>query len=407
MRGRPVRTYGVCQLFENLEAMPADAILRLIGEHRDDTRAQKIDLGVGVYRDQQGVTPILDSVRKAERLLVGEQQTKAYLGSSGDPVFNAAVQELIFGEEFAQSGRIATLQTPGGSAALRVAASLIVRARSATEICLSQPSWSNHVPLLGSAGVSLKSYPYYDGDTHRVLFTQMLELLQKIPPGDIVLLHGCCHNPTGMDLSREQWREVADLLAERQLIPFVDMAYQGFADGIEEDAWPIRLLFDAVPEMIVTSSCSKNFGLYRDRIGSLSLVGRDGDACGVLRSQANSVVRSMYSMPPHHGSAIVSRILNDETLNAEWLTELDAMRDRLKSMRSLLVSALHRHAPERDFSHIERGNGLFSFLGVAEQQVESLKRDFGIYVVASGRINVAGITADNVDYMARSVAAVL
>ena len=407
MRCLTTHDSGVRTLFENLEALPADAILRLIGEFRNDPREQKIDLGVGVYRDEHGVTPVLDTVKKAERLIVGEQQSKSYFGSGGDPVFNAAIQRQIFGEEIAKNERIATLHTPGGSGALRVAAGLIVRARENPELWACQPTWSNHTPLLGGAGISINDYPYYDGDTHRVQFTQMLEALNAVPQGDIVLLHGCCHNPTGMDLSRDQWRETAAVIAARELVPFIDIAYQGFAEGIDEDAWPTRLMFESVPEMIVASSCSKNFGLYRDRIGSLSLVGRDAAQSAVLKSQAHNIVRTMYSMPPDHGSAIVSRILNDPKLRSAWQAELDTMRERLKSMRRLLVSALHEHAPGHDFSHIERANGLFSFLGVSEAQVDRLKSDFGIYLVGSSRINVAGLTTGNVEYMAQSVAAVL
>lgn len=394
-------------MFEHLQALPPDAILKLIAEYQSDLREQKIDLGVGVYRDEHGATPILDVVRKAERLMVEEQVSKTYFDSGGDPLFNAAIQRLIFGQERACSERIATLHTPGGSGALRVAAGLIMRASKDSDLWVSEPTWNNHIPLLGGAGINLDSYPYYDGDAHRVRFTQMLELLDQVPAGDIVLLHGCCHNPTGMDLSRDQWQEVAGVFAARQLVPFIDMAYQGFAEGIAEDAWPIRLMFDSVPELLVASSCSKNFGLYRDRIGSLSLVGRDAAARAILKSQAHNIVRTMYSMPPHHGSAIVSHILADETLRQQWLAELDGMRERLKSMRSLLVSALHEHAPEHDFSHIERANGLFSFLGISEAQVNRLKAEFGIYIVASSRINVGGITGNNVNYLAESVAAVL
>jgi aspartate/tyrosine/aromatic aminotransferase len=235
----------------------------------------------------------------------------------------------------------------------------------------------------------------------------MMDALNEVPDGDIVLLHGCCHNPTGMDLSREQWQEVAAVVANRNLVPFIDIAYQGFADGVEDDVWPVRLMFDTVPEMIVASSCSKNFGLYRDRIGALSLVGRNAEETNVLQSQALHIVRTMYSVPPDHGSAIVTTILNDKSLRGEWLVELAEMRYRLKSMRSLLVSTLHEVAPEHDFSHLERGNGLFSFLGVTEEQVERLKKDYGIYLVGSSRINVAGITPANVKYLAKSIAAVL
>lgn len=394
-------------MFENLKPLPADAILKLIAEYKNDPRKQKIDLGVGVFRDEHGNTPILASVKKAEQLIVEEQDSKSYLGSGGDPVCNAALQSLTFGHDRAANERIVTLHTPGGSGALRIAAGLILRARPDANVWVSDPTWNNHVPLLGDAGVSLQTYPYYDKTTHRIRFTQMLEALNSIPAGEIVLLHGCCHNPTGMDLSREQWKEVANVVASRNLLPFIDIAYQGFAEGIEEDGFAVRVMFDSVPEMLVASSCSKNFGLYRDRIGSLSMVGRNAGETAVLLSQALQIVRTLYSVPPDHGCAVVSQILNDDVLRSEWQSEVSDMRGRLKSMRSLLVSALHQAAPDRDFSHLERAHGLFSYLGVDQQQVERLKKEFGVYLVGSSRINVAGITPVNVHYLAEAVAAVL
>jgi aspartate/tyrosine/aromatic aminotransferase len=394
-------------LFENLKAQPADAILRLIAESQQDARPEKIDLGVGVYRNEKGETPILQSVKKAEEMLLLEQDTKTYLGSGGDPVFNEAIQGLIFGVQHAQHERIVTLHTPGGSGALSVAAGLIVRARRESTVWVPDPTWANHVPLLGSAGVSLKTYPYYDVANKTIRFDLMRETLASLPAGDIVLLHGCCHNPTGMDLSREQWQQIAALMIERDLIPFIDMAYQGFAEGIEDDAYSARLMLDMVPEMIVAASCSKNFALYRDRIGSLSIVGKDQATRDVLRSQAHNIVRTMYSMPPDHGAAVVRRILNNAELRGEWVAEVDNMRGRLRSMRSKLVAALASAAPDHDFSHVQRAHGLFSFLGITEEQVERLKKDSGVYMVGSSRINLAGITSGNVEYLAESVAAVL
>jgi aspartate/tyrosine/aromatic aminotransferase len=395
------------QLFETLKAQPADAILRLIAEYQNDTRPQKIDLGVGVYRNAKGETPILSSVKKAEKMILQEQETKTYLGSGGDPVFNELMQGLIFGEKYASHERIVTLHTPGGSAALCVAAGLILRARRDVALWVPDPTWANHVPLLGGAGLTLKTYAYYDARSKTVRYDEMLKTLSSVNEGDLVLLHGCCHNPTGMDLDRDQWQEIANLVSKRSLVPLVDIAYLGFAEGLEQDAWPVRLLFDAVPEMIVAASCSKNFALYRDRIGSLSIVGRNRAARDILRSQAHNIVRTLYSMPPDHGAAIVRRILGNAGMKSEWATEVDAMRDRLKSMRRLLVDALAMKAKGHDFSHIDRANGLFSFLGVSEAQVDRLKRDYGIYMVGSSRINVAGVTADNVAYLAESVAAVL
>ncbi len=394
-------------MFETLNALPPDAILVLVGEHQDDPRDKKIDLGIGVYRDASGQTPILDVVKKAERHVVDTQATKTYLGSGGNHGFNEAIQALIFGESAVGEDRITTFQTPGGSGSLRVAADLIMRAKPGSTMWASDPTWANHVPLLGSAGLELKSYPYYDAKKKIICIDEMLNTLNSIPDGDLVLLHGCCHNPTGMDLSRDQWQSVADVVVERGLIPYIDIAYQGFADGLEEDAYPVRLLFEKVPEMIVSSSCSKNFALYRDRVGSLSVISRDGKTTAALRTQALNIVRTMYSMPPDHGAAVVSHILNDPDLRKEWLGELRGMRERLKEMRALLGAALRDSAPDHDFSHIERANGMFCFVGISPEQVDRLKSDAGVYIVNSSRINIAGITKDNVEHLAKSIATVL
>lgn len=394
-------------MFENLKALPPDAILRLIAEHQNDPREHKIDLGVGVYRDEHGRTPVLETVKKAERRLVAEQTSKTYLGSGGAPAFNAAMQTLMFGSGTSGSERIVTLQTPGGSGALRVAAGLILRAKPDVSVWTSDPTWANHVPLLGGAGVSLRAYPYYDTTTRSIRFEAMLDALKAIPSGDIVLLHGCCHNPTGVDLDAAEWRELAAVVESRGLLPFVDFAYQGFADGLEEDAFPVRLLLERVPEMIVSSSCSKNFALYRERVGSLSLIAADASAAATVRSQVFNIVRTMYSMPPDHGAAVVATILDDAELRAGWLAELLVMRDRLKETRALLTQALRDKAPGHDFSHIDRGKGMFSFIGVSGEQVQRLKSEFGVYMVDSSRINVAGITRENVGYLGDAIAAVL
>lgn len=394
-------------MFETLKAMPPDAILTLIGEHQNDARENKIDLGVGVYRDESGRTPILRAVKKAEQHLVDSQPSKSYVGSGGNPEFNEAIQALTFGDGARADKRITTLQTPGGSGSLRVAAGLIMRAKPDVALWASDPTWSNHTPLLGSAGLQLKSYPYYDAAHKDIRFDEMLETLNNVPGGDIVLLHGCCHNPTGMDLSRNQWQAVADVIVARDLVPYIDIAYQGFADGLEEDAYPVRTMFERVPEMIVSSSCSKNFGLYKDRVGSLSIIAKDGTTSGYVRSQTMNIVRTMYSMPPDHGAAVVSHILNNAPLRDDWLVELTEMRDRLKEMRALLGAALREKASDHDFSHIERANGMFCFVGISTEQVERLKSEFAVYMVNSSRINVAGITQGNVEHLASSIAAVL
>lgn len=394
-------------MFENLEPLPPDAILRLIAEYNDDPRRDKIDLGVGVYRNAEGETPVLGSVKKAEQRLVASQASKTYVGSGGAPAFNAAMQSLLFGSAGEDNARITTLQTPGGSGSLRVAAGLILRARRDARVWASDPTWANHVPLLGSAGLRLEQYPYYRSGEASVRFEAMLDALNRAPRGDVVLLHACCHNPTGMDLTVHQWRETAAVIAERGLVPFVDIAYQGFAEGLDEDAFGIRHLFERVPEMIVSASCSKNFGLYRDRVGSLSLVSADPAGAAAVKSQVFNVVRTLYSMPPDHGGAVVALILEDAELRAEWLADLTSMRERLNGMRTLLRDALRDAAPGQDYSPLVTAKGMFSFLGLSREQVQRLKSEYGIYMIDSSRINVAGVTKANVGYLAESIAAVL
>ena len=386
--------------------MPADAILGLIVEHRNDPRPEKIDLGVGVYRDADGQTPVPGTVKLAEKRLLETQTSKSYIGTAGDPVFNASMQALTF-DGVVPDDRLVTIQTPGGSGSLRVAAGIILRARENPTIWVSTPTWANHVPLLGGAGLTLKEYPYYDKHRHVIHVDAMLETLRAVPKGDLVLFHACCHNPSGLDPSAEQWRAITDVLLERELVPFIDMAYQGFAKNLDDDAFAIRHMASNLPEMIVTSSCSKNFGLYRDRVGTLSVLAESASSVPILASQLSHYVRTLYSMPPDHGAAIVSIILNDDDLRAQWIAEVKEMRDRMHNMRVLLSDALKAKAPDHDFSHLMRANGMFCFLGVTAEQVGRLKKDYGIYMVDSGRINVAGITAENVDHLAGSVAAVL
>jgi len=394
-------------LFASLDALSADAILKLIAEHQADTRPDKVDLGVGVYRDEDGGTPIPSAVKKAEQILVDTQETKAYLGSAGDEAFNAEMQRMALGETWADSERITTVQTPGGSGSLRIAAELLLRARADAGVWVSEPTWNNHVPLLGGAGLTLKTYPYYDAASNRLRFDAMLEALREIPGGDVVLFHGCCHNPTGMDPDRDQWQQIAAVVAERGLVPFIDIAYQGLAHGLEEDRYPIELLADNASEMLISTSCSKNFALYRDRVGTLSVISESAEVNATLRTQMLQIVRTMYSVPPDHGCAVVRTILQDPALDAEWRAELNGMRERLIGVRRMLVDALADRAPASDFSHIVAANGMFSFLGVSPAQVQQLKTDFGVYMVDSGRINVAGITKDNVDYLAECIAAVV
>ena len=393
-------------MFESMQAAPADAILGLITEHKNDPRPEKVDLGVGVFRTAEGETPVLEVVKKAEQRLVDTQESKAYIGTAGDPNFIAAMQALTFADSV-DADRISTIQAPGGSGSLRVAASLILRAHPQATVWVSDPTWANHIPLLGGAGVNLEPYPYYDTTNHVILIDQMLDALGKMPAGDLVLLHGCCHNPSGLDPSEDEWQAIADVIVERELVPFVDMAYQGFASSLNDDAFVIRQLAGRVPEMIVSNSCSKNFGLYRDRVGSLSVLAADEASRDIVHSQVNNVVRTIYSVPPDHGAVVVSTILNDPVLKAAWRVELAEMRGRLREMRVLLNDALRERAPEHDFSHLVRARGMFCFLGISEEQVNRLKQEYGVYMVDSSRINTAGITAQNVNYLADAIAATL
>jgi len=393
-------------LFETLEPAPADAILGLIAEHANDPRPQKIDLGVGVFRTAEGETPVLDVVKIAEQRLVDTQSSKAYIGTAGDPSFNAAMQAMTFADAV-DTDRLMTIQAPGGSGSLRVAASLILRARPDATVWVSDPTWANHIPLLGGAGLTLKPYPYYDTEKHVIRIDKMLESLRQVPAGDLVLLHACCHNPSGLDPSEDEWRAIADVIVERELVPFIDMAYQGFSESLNADAFAVRHMAGLVPEMIVTNSCSKNFGLYRDRVGTLSILSADATSRDTVYSQVNNVVRTIYSVPPDHGAVVVATILNDAELKAAWRIELATMRARLREMRVLLNDALKARAPQHDFSHLVRAVGMFCFLGVTADQVARLKKDYGVYMVDSSRINTAGITAHNVNYLADAIAAVL
>lgn len=393
-------------MFESLKAAPADAILGLITEHKNDPRPEKVDLGVGVFRTAEGETPVLDVVKEAEQRLVDTQESKAYIGTAGDPDFNAAMQELTFGDGVDES-RVSTIQAPGGSGSLRVAAGLILRTNPGAKIWVSDPTWGNHIPLLGGAGVQLESYPYYDTKKHVLKIDEMLDALRKVPAGDLVLLHACCHNPSGLDPSEDEWRAIADVILERELVPFVDMAYQGFAHSLKDDAFVVRHLAGRVPEMIVSNSCSKNFGLYRDRVGSLSMLSANTATRDIVHSQVNSIVRTIYSVPPDHGAVVVSTILNDPELKAAWRVELAEMRGRLREMRVLLNDALLEKVPAHDFSHLVRAKGMFCFLGVSQDQVDRLKKDYGVYMVGSSRINTAGITTKNVMYLADAIAATL
>jgi len=395
-------------MFETLEVLSPDPILGLMAAFREDPRTRKIDLGVGVYRDERGDTPVLAAVREAQQRNVDRETTKTYIGPPGTPEFNVAARALMLGGDHAviKDGRVAGVQTPGGCGALRVAAELVKRARPDTTVWVSDPTWANHVPLLGNAGLGIKTYSYYDKASHGLDADAMMAALGQVPAGDLVLLHGCCHNPSGVDLKAEHWRTVADLANQRGFVPFIDLAYQGLGDGLDEDAVGVRILGAACPELVLASSYSKNFGLYRERVGALQIVTRDRARAGIVQSQLGSVVRGIYSMPPAHGAAIVETILGDEALRADWVQELTAMRERINGLRDLLARRLGA-AVGRDFGFIREQRGMFSFLGISAEQVTRLRDEHGIYMVDSSRINVAGINDANIDHFTEACAAVL
>jgi aromatic-amino-acid transaminase len=393
-------------MFETLSAAQPDKIIALMAQFREDPTPGKIDLGVGVYKDAKGNTPIMAAIREAEKLLYERQSTKTYIGMAGDPLFNAAMIGLVFGEG-ADRARIRAAQAPGGSGALRILAELIARSKADATVWLSDPTWPNHVPLIRAAGVVTKDYPYFDAATGTVRFDAMMEALKKAAPGDVVLLHGCCHNPTGANLDHGQWEAVADLLVSRGLFPFVDLAYQGFGDGLEEDAFGVRLLASRVPEMAVAASCSKNFAVYRDRVGTAFILGKGAAEADIAYSQLLSVARGMYSMPPDHAAAAIRIVLEDKRLTESWKDELESMRQRMVSLREGFADALRRQSNSDRFDFIARHRGMFSRIGATPEQVERLRREHAVYMVGDSRINVAGLPEDRLDTLAASIISVM
>ena len=396
-------------MFNSLIAMPADPILGLLTQYREDTHPQKVDLGVGVYKDPTGVTPILSCVKKAEKFRLDTETTKVYIGPTGSPQFNTLMTELAFGAGHSAiiANRIRTVSTPGGTGALRVAGDFIKRCNPNAVLWVSDPTWANHIGLFEAAGITVKTYPYYDYDSKSLKFDEMLAALSQVSPDDVVLFHACCHNPSGMDFTTEQWDKVVALTKDQGFTPLIDMAYQGFGDGVDIDAYGVRQMAAAVDNMILCSSCSKNFGLYRERIGSCSVIAKDANTANIAQSVLLYVVRCLYSMPPAHGAAIVETILGSKELTQEWLDELKVMRDRINGNRAILVDKLKANGVNRDFSFIARQKGMFSFLGVDPEQVARLQKEFSIYRVGSSRISIAGISEDNVDYLAQSIAKVI
>jgi len=395
-------------MFGNLEALPPDPILGVTAAFRRDPDPGKVDLGVGVYRDEGGVTPVPAAVSEAERELIAAQTTKTYVGPAGNLEFNERIVALALGPLAAElKERTATIQTVGGCGALRMGAELLHAAAPGAVVHVSEPTWANHEPLLGNSGITLRRYPYYDPATRGVAFERMLARLEAVPAGDVVLLHACCHNPTGVDLDAAQWSAVADLLERRDLVPFVDLAYQGFGDDLETDVAGLRLLAARLPTLLLAISCSKNFGLYRERVGALAVLAENPATARALATHQARTGRRMYSMPPDHGAAVAARVLGVAELRESWQRELAAMVARLKSLRALLASRLSARRPDLDFTWLTRQRGMFSLLGLEPPAVAALCEVEHVYMPPDGRINVAGVSDANVDRVADSIVRVL
>jgi len=396
-------------MFEHLNAIPPDPILGLITAYSKDSNPDKIDLGIGVYRDEQGNTPMLNCVVEAEKTMIARQTTKTYLGPPGVAGFNSAIADVIFGadSDAVQQGRICTVQTPGGTAALRVAGDLLKLAKPEAGIWASDPTWANHIPVFDAAGMAMHSYPYFDAENSSLRYDEMLAALQQRGPGDIVLFHACCHNPCGVSPNADQWQAIADVAAERGFTPMVDIAYMGFERGIEEDALVVRLFTEQCPEVIVASSCSKNFAMYRDRVGAISIVAETADKAEAMESIIHNITRPNYSMPPAHGPHVIDIILHSEELTARWIEEVAGMRNRINGLRKTMSEKLAASGIQRDFSFLARQTGMFSFLGISVEQVLRLRDEYAIYIVNSSRVNVASFNQHNMDYFIDALAAVL
>lgn len=396
-------------MFETISAAPEDSILGLTEAFKKDPNPKKVNLGVGVYKDGDGQTPVLSTVKEAEERLLQSEATKSYLPIDGLEAYATLCQEIVFGSEHSilRSGRAATVQTPGGTGALRVAADFVRRIFPQATVWLSDPTWPNHPNVFGSAALRVQSYPYFEAESNGVAFDRMLTALENIPAGDVLLLHGCCHNPTGADLSLQQWQAVAALCAERGILPLLDFAYQGFGDGLDEDATGVRTVADHCDEFLVATSYSKNFGLYNERVGAMTLVASNSEAAEAAHSHLKICVRTNYSNPPAHGGQIVAEILGDSELRKRWEVELAEMRNRINDMRHLFVETLDEQGAGRDYSFIARQRGMFSYSGLTPHQVQALRERHSVYIVGSGRINVAGMTEANMVYLCEAILSVL
>ncbi|MDR9751968.1 amino acid aminotransferase [Pseudomonas sp. SZMC_28357] len=393
--------------FDAIGRVPGDPILGLMEAYAQDPNPRKFDLGVGVYKDAQGLTPVLQSVKLAEQRLVDRQGSKTYIGGHGFAEFGRQINALVLGADspLIAAQRVGATQTPGGTGALRLSADFIAQCLPGRGIWLSNPTWPIHETIFNIAGLKVSHYPYVGSD-NRLDVEAMLAALRQVPKGDVVLLHACCHNPTGFDLSHDDWRRVLEVVRSRDLLPLIDFAYQGFGDGLEQDAWAVRLFANELPELLITSSCSKNFGLYSDRTGALIVCTRSAEKLIDVRSQLANIARNLWSTPPDHGAAVVATILGDADLKTLWADEVEGMRTRIAQLRSSLLQALEPHGLRERFAHIGEQRGMFSYTGLSPEQVKQLRDSHSVYMVGTGRANVAGIDATRLDSLAEAIAQV-
>ncbi len=406
----------VDKLFQSTPLNPPDAIFGLIEEFKKDPRKDKVNLSVGVYQDESGATPLMKCVRSAEGILLRQAKAKDYLPIDGIPSYNSLIGNLILGDQLCPVGdgpvrstsiHSVTAQTPGGTAALRIAGDLLKRVYRVGSLWISNPTWANHKQIFEMAGLNLKTYDYLDNNGTGLDFDKVLTGLEMAEPNDAVLLHTVCHNPTGVDFNAEQWQQINQLLRDKSLVPIFDFAYQGFGEGIEQDAAPIREYCRAGGEGFICNSFSKNFGLYGERVGGITAFASSADSAAAVLSQIKLQIRTMYSNPPLHGGAIVSTVLADDAMRSDWVGELAAMRDRIKQLRSRFVEIVNDITPDQDFEYINHQRGMFSYSGLNREQVERLKTEFGIYALATGRVNIAGLNGSNIDRVCEAIAAVV
>ncbi|WP_416191083.1 amino acid aminotransferase [Neisseria sp. CCUG12390] len=395
--------------FDSIQAAPADPILGLGEAFKAETRAEKVNLGIGVYKNAQGETPIVKAVKEAEKRLLDTETSKNYLTIDGVAEYNAQTQILLFGadHEIIASRRAKTAQSLGGTGALRIAAELAKRQLGVKKVWISNPTWPNHNAIFKAVGIEVCDYRYYDAAGHKLDWDGLIENLSRAEKGDVVLLHGCCHNPTGIDPTPEQWDTLAKMSAEKGWLPLFDFAYQGFGNGLEEDAYGLRSFLKCNKELLIASSYSKNFGMYNERVGAFTVVAENEEAANRVHSQVKTIIRTLYSNPASHGANTIALVLKDADLKAQWIAELDEMRGRIKDMRGKFVELLKAEGAVQDFDFITGQNGMFSFSGLTPEQVDRLKNEFAIYIVRSGRINVAGMTEENIGYICQSIVKVL